>query len=71
MLLTAHSSKGLEFDEVTLAPDMNTSIDKALEKMAEGYVCIDDPAILETFNLYYVACTRALVRLRNATHLVD
>lgn len=70
MLLTAHSSKGLEFDEVMLAPDMNLSIDSIIQEIK------DDPNKKlssydkEALNLYYVACTRALVRLRNATHLI-
>lgn len=71
MLLTAHSSKGLEFDEVILAPDMNASVDRVLEGISEGTLYEDDTYAVETFNLYYVACTRALVRLRNALHLVN
>lgn len=74
MLLTAHSSKGLEFDEVMLAPDMNTSIEELLTDMREAqregkpFPLTDKEK--ESLNLYYVACTRAIVRLRNATHLI-
>lgn len=71
MLLTAHSSKGLEFDEVILAPDMNASVERVLQGLSEGDMTEDSPYAVETFNLYYVACTRALVRLRNAVHLAD
>jgi F-box protein 18 (helicase) len=70
MLLTAHSSKGLEFDEVILAPDMNTSIEIPLENLKQNSGYILSTSEKESLNLYYVACTRALVRLRNATHLI-
>lgn len=69
-LLTAHSSKGLEFDEVILAPDMNTSIEVLLSDIREDPDRELYPSEKESLNLYYVACTRALVRLRNAAHLV-
>ena len=69
MLLTAHSSKGLEFDEVILAPDMNTSIECLLDDLRlEPKRKLND-FDKESLNLYYVACTRALVKLRNANHL--
>ena len=69
-LLTAHSSKGLEFDEVTLAPDMNYSIDMIGNRVGPGpYTDIAlSVTDRETLNLYYVACTRALVQLNNAAH---
>jgi superfamily I DNA/RNA helicase len=70
MLLTAHSSKGLEFDEVTLAPDMNLSIQDLLLELKQNPDMHLDQYQKESLNLYYVACTRALVRLSNATHLV-
>lgn len=70
-LLTAHSCKGLEFDEVTLAPDMNYAVDMVIERQGHGPYNDSELPISdkETLNLYYVACTRALVRLHNATHL--
>ena len=71
LLLTAHSSKGLEFDEVILAPDMTTSVDMALERTAGMPMDLIPPSEKETFNLYYVACTRALKTLRNATYLTN
>ena len=75
MMLTAHSSKGLEFDEVILAPDMNNSIEELLVELQDITRSGDDPRELsskekESLNLYYVASTRALVRLRNASHLL-
>lgn len=63
-LTTAHSSKGLEFDEVTIAGDLNRSVESALF----------DPTVTEydrtqTLNLYYVACSRAKKSLIGATAL--
>lgn len=68
-LLTAHSSKGLEFDEVILAPDMNSCIEDLLTSMRleKDYQLTSGER--ESLNLYYVACTRALVSLKNAAHL--
>ena len=78
MLLTAHSSKGLEFDEVMLAPDMNMSIEELMTKFKQCtseeerkdlIKCLSSKE-KESLNLYYVAATRALSRLRNAPHLI-
>lgn len=63
-LCTAHSSKGLEFDEVTIANDLNDLVGNVLIK--ETALTIQDKELL---NLYYVACTRARIRLNNAAHL--
>lgn len=63
-LATAHSTKGLEFDEVTIADDLNESL--AEIPPAAGQL---SPKQLEAVNLYYVACTRAAKRLNNARHL--
>ena len=70
VLATAHSCKGLEFDEVTLAPDMNDSIAEILLslKMGREFSSLTVPE-QESLNLYYVACTRAAKVLNNATHL--
>lgn len=69
LLLTAHSCKGLEMDEVTFAPDMNTSIDNVIELLKEFPETELDTQERESLNLYYVAATRAVVRLCNAIHL--
>lgn len=69
MLLTAHSSKGLEFDEVILAPDMNNSIELLIEELSLTSDKVLLPEDRESLNLYYVACTRALISLRNALYL--
>ncbi len=76
-LLTAHSGKGLQMDEIILAPDLNNSLEQLVERFES---CRSEKeriklrANLETFekealNLYYVAVTRAKVRLCNAKHL--
>lgn len=66
-LLTAHSSKGLEFDQVLISPDLNASAAAAISSLADPETKTADAE--ENLNLYYVACTRALVSLVNATCL--
>jgi len=69
LLLTAHSCKGLEIDEVMFAPDMNASIDDIVELLKTSPDVSLTTSEREALNLYYVAATRSLVRLINATHL--
>ena len=67
-LCTVHSSKGLEWDKVIFADDMNKSIAKIIddkEKTPSTY----SPNELESMNLYYVGCSRAIKELMNAKHL--
>ena len=66
-LLTAHTSKGLTFDSVTLADDLNLSVTKALLARVDEQTQDD----IETFKLYYIACSRHRLRLLNASHLQD
>lgn len=69
-LATAHSCKGLEFDEVTLAQDMNNSIDKVIEKLKAGTPREElFRHEIEALNLYYVACSRSAKVLNNANYL--
>lgn len=69
MLGTAHSMKGLEADEVTLAPDMNEAIsDLITHKRVKPDLKFDISAIAE-LNLYYVAISRSRKSLINAIHL--
>lgn len=70
MLMTAHSSKGLEFDEVILSTDMNSSIETIILDLKNDPKKLLSSQEKEALNLYYVACTRALVSLRNANYLV-
>lgn len=64
-LTTAHSSKGLEFDHVTIADDFNTQIGGLVDIKPEDRA----PEDQELFRLYYVACTRAKKSIANAQHL--
>lgn len=61
-LATAHSVKGLEFDEVILLDDLNSIVEAAMLKP-------DTPESIQELNLYYVACSRARKSLKNAMHL--
>ena len=65
VLSTAHSAKGLEFDEVYIEDDLNKSAEKCkLSRYLE-------PEVMAEFRLYYVACTRARLSLLNAKELLD
>ena len=70
MLGTAHSMKGLEADEVTIAPDMNEAI---IDAMLHKNELKNDESLPESelteLNLYYVACSRARKSLIGALHL--
>ena len=64
-LSTAHSSKGLTFDSVELAPDFN--LKKILAKSPNKRENEDT----EELRLYYVACSRARIQLLNAKYLTE
>jgi len=75
-LTTAHSSKGLEFSSVEIAPDLNDSVSDALYEIKKETIIYDEdhsPAIIELLReelrLYYVSCSRSMIELINATHL--
>jgi F-box protein 18 (helicase) len=69
-LCTAHASKGLEWDEITIATDLNDSLDNIIADIKLGKQ-LDELTIQEreSLNLYYVSCTRSKVKLLNAKHL--
>lgn len=71
MLGTAHSTKGLEFDQVEVGEDLNTAVDQVVE--ATTFIGDEIPAYSiedqTELNLYYVACSRAKKKLINAVHL--
>ena len=71
LLTTAHSSKGLEFDEVTIANDLNDTIAEVALAIKSKLITIDqiEPLEKDALNLYYVAVTRAAKILNNAIHL--
>ena len=71
---TAHSSKGLEWDEVELDHDLHTAVSDALreldminKKSSNKHIV---NKLMEELRLYYVACSRAKKSLLNAKHLV-
>lgn len=67
-LATAHSVKGLEYDEVTIGPDLNDSVTDVISCLVDpNYVLTTED--INTLNLYYVACSRAKKVLNNALHL--
>lgn len=68
---TAHSTKGLEFDEVVIADDLNTYTAKAISKLDEVDIYDSLDFIRTELNLYYVACSRAKKVLLNALCLDD
>lgn len=64
-LCTSHSSKGLEFDSVTIGDDTNSMVDKILQKPEDLWT----PNEMEELRLAYVAVTRAKKELGNALFL--
>jgi len=70
-LTTAHSSKGLEWGEVEIAPDLNEAVTKALTKIMEAKINHkpqETKVWKEELRLYYVAISRAMVTLTNAKY---
>lgn len=61
-LATAHSVKGLEFDEVIILDDLNSSVEAAVMNPTAA-------ESIQELNLYYVACSRARKALHNAIHM--
>lgn len=59
---TVHSVKGLEWDEVVVLDDLNSTVEAAIMNPSA-------PDSIQELNLYYVACSRARKSLLNATHL--
>lgn len=69
ILGTAHSTKGLEYDEVTIAPDLNLTVSNILvSNLNATYDKLSSEERTE-LNLYYVACSRARKKLLNALHI--
>lgn len=69
MLGTVHSCKGLEFDHVELADDLNQAIAPIILSMklnSDYELRTEERAEL---NLYYVGCSRAKIELKNAKYL--
>ena len=68
---TAHSCKGLEYDEVYIADDLNSAVAELQLYMTTHSLSYDQLSTDQQteLNLYYVACTRAHKRLLNANQL--
>lgn len=64
-LMTAHTSKGLTFDEATLDDSMNDAISKIISTPLEERTIESQAEVY----LYYVACSRAKYKLNNAIYL--
>jgi superfamily I DNA/RNA helicase len=75
-LTTCHSSKGNEWDKVTILKDCNealavTLMDYIEYKHENKVEPPEDHEIYQEINLYYVAVSRCLYELKNATHLLE
>lgn len=71
---TAHTTKGLEFDRVTICDDLNMVVSGVLAEQAEAELEAGESVPfteeqLQELNLYYVACSRAKKELSGAQHL--
>ena len=67
LLCTAHTSKGLTLDKVTLSDGMNECVDDALYNITRKLTVSDEQ--YAELNLYYVAISRSRHQLINAIHL--
>ena len=65
-IATVFTSKGLEYENVFIADDLNAAIQKIRDNGG-----IDTHEDLVAYRCYYVACSRAGVNLMNATALKD
>lgn len=63
---TSHSTKGLEFDEVELADDLNIKVREIMDSVADRDPMYLTPPELTELNLLYVACSRSRKNLINA-----
>ena len=68
-LTTCHACKGLEFDLVELADDLNESIIDAINLLTQATNKSLSTELRTELYLYYVACSRSKVKLINAQHL--
>lgn len=67
ILATAHSCKGSEYSEVTIADDLNYSIEEPVQKILSGASIADlTEEEQESLRLYYVGISRCSIKLNNA-----
>lgn len=69
ILTTSHSSKGLEFDEVVIATDLNDALEKVTNAVLLGELTTECREYKDVVNLCYVAASRARKSLINANFL--
>lgn len=69
ILTTSHSSKGLEFDEVTIAADLNDAMSNAVDQVLTGEITVESREYKDIVNLCYVAASRAKKSIINAGFL--
>lgn len=73
VLTTAHAFKGLEADTVFLEDDLNSSVNRAISWLQNNTFGEDqkaDKAAKEDLNTYYVAMSRARVKLLNERYVL-
>ena len=70
-LSTVHAAKGMEWDSVTIAPDLNDITQQTLDFIRDQPHMLEDlpQEHIDTLNLYYVAVSRCKKELHNAIHL--
>ena len=68
-LLTAHTSKGQSYDEITLSDDMNEAIEEVMLKLQANRNYKITSLEKQELMLYYVAVTRARFVINNAEYL--
>ena len=69
MLGTVHSCKGMEKDSIELAEDLNQAIAPIILSMKLDPNYELSPEERAELNLYYVACSRAKIELKNAKYI--
>ena len=70
-LSTVHAAKGMEWDSVTVATDLNDTTQLTKDFIKENPQMLEDlpQERIDTLNLYYVCVTRCKKELHNAIHL--
>ena len=68
ILSSIHTSKGLTYDEVTMAPDVNKAISKIMDQLTHPSYTLTKEDKAELY-LYYVSASRARHRINGAHYL--
>ena len=77
VLTTAHAFKGLEMDNVYIEEDLNSSVNRTIQRMKDLSTIVDgNPRLYlskeqkEDLNTYYVALSRAKTNITNVKYLL-